>query len=272
MFAVELGCPFLIFAPRRLRLAGAMAIASLQFLTILTGNYAYFNLLTLALCIPLLDDAYLARVFPKTWRIRIQAQYEPPVRVIPSGRLRRAAVAFLAVTILWASTERMFERFGHPLPGGDAAVLRPIETFRVISAYGLFEVMTTQRAEIIIEGSDDGETWKPYEFPYKPGNLSRVPPWVAPHQPRLDWQMWFAALGNYRQNQWFINLMIRLLEGSPDVLKLLENNPFPDHPPRSLRASLYEYHFTTWSERRTTGHWWKRTELGEYLPAITLRQ
>jgi predicted DCC family thiol-disulfide oxidoreductase YuxK len=272
MFAVELGAPFLIFAPRRLRLAGAFAIGSLELLILLTGNFAYFNLLALALLIPLLDDAYLSSVFPKTWRIRIQAQFEPPARVKHSGRIRRMALAVFAILIVWASTETMFERFGYPLPGADAAALRPMESFRIVSAYGLFAEMTTQRAEIVIEGSDDGKTWKPYEFPYKPGDLSRRPPWVAPYQPRLDWQMWFAALGNYRQNPWFINLMIRLLEGSPDVLALFEKNPFPDHPPRALRASLYDYHFTTWVERRATGHWWKRTELGEYLPAITLRQ
>ena len=202
----------------------------------------------------------------------MRALYEPPARLGRSGRLRRAALAFLALIILWASTARMLERFDHPLPGSDAAVLRSIEAFRVVSAYGLFAVMTTQRNEIVIEGSDDGETWKPYEFPYKPGDLARRPPWVAPHQPRLDWQMWFASLGSYRQNQWFINLMIRLLEGSPEVLRLLEKNPFADHPPRNLRASFYQYHFTTWAERRATGHWWKRTEIGEYLPAIALRQ
>jgi hypothetical protein len=249
-----------------------MAIGSLELLILLTGNFAYFNLLALVLLLPLLDDAYLSSVFPKAWRIRIQAQFELPAHVGHAGRVRRMALAVFAILIVWGSTQTMLMRFGYPLPGASAAVLGPMETFRVVSAYGLFAEMTTQRAEIVIEGSDDGETWKPYEFPYKPGDLSRRPPWVAPHQPRLDWQMWFAALGNYRQNPWFVNLMIRLLEGSPDVLALFENNPFPDHPPRALRASLYDYHFTTRAERRATGNWWKRTELGEYLPAITLHQ
>jgi lipase maturation factor 1 len=187
------------------------------------------------------------------------------------GRLRRATLALLAILIVWASAETLFERFGYPLPGADAAVLRPLETFRIVSAYGLFAVMTTERDEIVVEGSDDGEHWLAYEFPYKPGDLLRRPPWVAPHQPRLDWQMWFAALGSYRQNQWFVNFAIRLLEGSPDVLKLVAKNPFPDHPPRAIRARFYEYHFTTSAERRATGEWWKRTEIGEYLPAISLR-
>ena len=104
--------------------------------------------------------------------------------------------------------------------------------------------MTTTRPEIIIEGSDDGENWKPYEFRYKPGNLYRAPRWIQPFQPRLDWQMWFAALGNYQTNPWFPGLMVRLLEGSPDVLRLLGDNPFPGRPPRFVRAELFEYSFT----------------------------
>jgi hypothetical protein len=271
MFSVELGVPFLIFMPRRLRLAAACAIASLEVFILLTGNYTYFNLLALTLSVPLLDDAYLAGVIPAAWRIRVQADYEPPARVKLPGRFRRAAFAVLAVGIICASAERMLERFGHPLPGADAAVLRPIESFRLVSAYGLFAVMTTERVEIIMEGSDDGVSWKPYEFPYKPGDLSRAPVWAAPHQPRLDWQMWFAALSNYRQNQWLVNLAVRLLEGSPEALALLKTNPFPNRPPRLLRAAAYEYHFTTWAERRSTGHWWKREFLGLYLPAGSLR-
>src|SRR4029077_9611929 len=104
--------------------------------------------------------------------------------------------------------------------------------------------------EIIIEGSNDGATWLPYEFKYKPGDLRRAPRWAEPFQPRLDWQMWFAALGDPRGSPWFTNLMIRLLEGSPPVLRLLERNPFPQAPPRYLRAMIYNYRFANWRE-----HW-----------------
>ncbi|SPE54724.1 hypothetical protein SBV1_1930042 [Verrucomicrobia bacterium] len=129
----------------------------------------------------------------------------------------------------------------------------------------------TTRAEIIIEGSDDSVTWLPYEFKYKPGDVRWRPHFVAPHQPRLDWQMWFAALGTYQQNPWFINFCVRLLEGSPPALVLLKQNPFPKAPPRYLRARAYDYHFTDWATRRKTGAWWRRTEKGEYLPVISLR-
>src|SRR5262249_31972210 len=100
----------------------------------------------------------------------------------------------------------------------------------------------------------------------------RAPPWVEPHQPRLDWQMWFAALGTYRRNPWFVNTCVRLLQGSGDVVNLFAANPFPAKPPRFVRALLYEYHFTTAAERAATGGWWKRELKGEYLPPISLRQ
>jgi hypothetical protein len=151
-----------------------------------------------------------------------------------------------------------------------AAIENYIAPFRIVNGYGLFRVMTKSRPEIVIEGSTDGNEWLPYEFKWKPGALDRAPGWVAPHQPRLDWQMWFAALGDYRQNPWFVSLLERLLRNTPEVTRLLEHNPFPANPPRYVRARLYEYRFTTLEEHRTTGAWWKREESGEYLPAISL--
>jgi hypothetical protein len=147
---------------------------------------------------------------------------------------------------------------------------RWIAPFRSINTYGLFAVMTTSRPEISIEGSDDGQTWRAYQFKYKPGPLERAPRFVAPYQPRLDWQMWFAALGTYRENPWFLSLCGHLLQGSAPVLGLLQANPFPERPPRYIRALLYEYHFTEFEARRRSGDWWQRQFRGEYLPAISL--
>jgi len=144
------------------------------------------------------------------------------------------------------------------------------DPFHLVNGYGLFAVMTTKREEIIVEGSADGRVWLPYEFRYKPGDPLRRPRFVAPHQPRLDWQMWFAALGDYRRSPWYLNFCQRLLEGSRPVVALLENNPFPEAPPRYVRGVLYEYHFTDAATRRATGAWWRREERVPFGPVLTL--
>ncbi|MGH7848134.1 MAG: lipase maturation factor family protein, partial [Candidatus Binatia bacterium] len=117
-----------------------------------------------------------------------------------------------------------------------------------------------------------GKAWHAYEFKYKPGDLKQAPMQVAPHQPRLDWQMWFAALGTYQNNRWFINFAIRLLQGSPEVLKLLKANPFGDLPPRYIRTTLYDYHFTDTETLKREGEWWKRERLGPYAPVFFLKE
>jgi hypothetical protein len=158
------------------------------------------------------------------------------------------------------------------IPPTASRLLADLEPLRIVNGYGLFAIMTTSRPEIIIEGSNDGETWLDYEFKFKPGDLRRAPRWVEPFHPRLDWQMWFAALGDYRSSPWFTHLILRLLEGSPPVLALFERNPFPRSPPKYLRAVVYDYSFTPWSERRTQGEWWHRRLVGDYFPTVTLNR
>ena len=128
--------------------------------------------------------------------------------------------------------------------------------------------MTRTRPEIVVEGSDDATAWRPYEFKWKPGDVSRAPRFTTPYMPRLDWQMWFAALDLSSNAEWFLPFCRRLLEGSPDVTALLATNPFPDHPPQYVRAVLYDYHFTSAAERRATGAWWRRDVIGT-LPALS---
>jgi hypothetical protein len=151
------------------------------------------------------------------------------------------------------------------------AVVQAVAPFEIINTYGLFASMTSRRPEIVIEGSNDGETWLPYEFKYKAGDLSRRPRFVEPHQPRLDWQMWFAALGDYEHDPWIVHFMARLLEGRPEVLGLMGRNPFPNGAPRYVRALVYEYRFTTPSEKKATGDWWHRELKGVYVPPLALR-
>lgn len=254
VFVIELAVPFLVFMPRRVRMFGAACLISLQVLILTTGNYAFFNWLSIALCLFLFDDAALPGWLP----LRRE-------RVTP----RRVAIA-VAVVVIGLGVLQMLATLGRTLPGVGVAVVGLAAPFGIVNSYGLFAVMTTTRDEIAVQGSNDGVSWMDYEFKYKAGPLNRRPPWVAPHQPRLDWQMWFAALGAYQNNPWFVNFVVRLLEGSPEVLHLLEKNPFPNTPPRYVRAITSSYRFTDWNERRATGNWWKAEPGGEYLRAISL--
>ncbi|MFQ5495093.1 MAG: lipase maturation factor family protein [Phycisphaerae bacterium] len=277
MFVIELGVPFLILAPRRLRIAAFFPLVLLQLLIILTGNYNFFNLLTIALCVTLLDDAFLRRFFPRRMRCAVVAPHalrKPPL-------VQRLATVVLAVVVIivsgvWTRHTLRGDRSQRRLDTSDLpqfaqSIVTHALPFSSINTYGLFRQMTTRRPEIIIEGSDDGRTWLAYEFKWKPGDLKRRPAQVAPHQPRLDWQMWFAALSSARRTPWFVRFVKRLLEGSPEVLALMEFNPFPDKPPRYIRAVLYDYHYTDWKTRRKEGSWWTRERLGLYLQPLSLQ-
>ena len=260
VLVVEIAGAFLLWLPRRLRLLGCGAIVLLQILIGLTGNYAFFNLLTIALCLLLIDDA----VWP---RARLTS------KALVAGRNWPIWVpAFVLVVTLPVNAMLLVSAFKPAArwPRSIEAIYGVIEPFRLVDGYGLFRVMTKDRPEIVIEGSADGIDWKPYEFKWKPGALERMPAFVEPHQPRLDWQMWFAALGDVRQNRWFLGLVTRLLENSPDVVALLGKNPFPDQPPRYVRAELYRYRFSTIAERRETGLWWQRKDLRGYIPSVSL--
>jgi hypothetical protein len=267
VLTVETLVPFLIWAPRRLRFAAFVMLVSLQLMIAITGNYCFFNLLTIVLCFLLLDDARISR------RRSVTASSEPGINAAVRDRRYRNVVP--AVVLVLSLPFNAFIIFSSIKPEREWPhwIMTPyshVEPFRVVNGYGLFRVMTKTRAEIVIEGSEDGSDWREYEFKWKPGDVKRAPGWVAPHQPRLDWQMWFAALGTYRENPWFEGLAVQLLRNSPPVTKLLKRNPFPKNPPRYIRSVLYDYHFTTMAERAATGAWWKREERGIYLPRVSL--
>ena len=274
--AVEIIVPFFIWAPRRPRLMAAGLIIFLQIIIALTGNYCFFNLLTIALCLLLIDDAAIGtsrRDIPAPINGAPNASPARIGRALPKQLGRYAALAVIVATVpinTWLIFSALKPQ-SRP-PGWLAKFYEQLEAFRIVNGYGLFRVMTKDRGEIVIEGSTDGVEWLPYEFKWKPGNVKRAPGWCAPHQPRLDWQMWFAALEAPEQNPWLVGLIVRLLEGSRDVTGLLAHDPFPDKPPHYIRAMFYRYRFTTLEERRQTGAWWKRQELREYLPTISRDQ
>ncbi len=277
MFFIELIVPFLIFLPRRLRIISIWPMAGLMLLILMTGNYTFFNWITLLLCFAMLDDQALVQIIPMRWRKRFAMHTRSPVDQVTGLRQRFRQGHFVCTIVFLlvvnsVTTEQLLRTFRSNPPEWMGKLSERLAGLRSINSYGLFAVMTKRRPEIIIEGSNDEVAWKPYEFYYKPGDLSLAPHWVAPHQPRLDWQMWFAALGRVQQNPWFINLCVRLLEGEKTVLTLFKDNPFADRPPRFIQASLYEYHFTNPEEREATGNWWKRELLGLYLQPISFRQ
>jgi lipase maturation factor 1 len=165
---------------------------------------------------------------------------------------------------------QMDGRFGGDPPDAALTIDGWFEPFHLTSPYGLFAVMTTARDEIVIQGSNDGVEWRDYEFRYKPGDVMRRPPWNIPHQPRLDWQMWFAALDDPQRLPWFSRFLARLLENEPSVTALLETNPFPDKPPTYVRAQFYDYTYASASEH-AAGRWWDRRLLGLYFPQARLK-
>jgi len=262
VFGIELVVPWLILVPERLsrvrlRLVAAALLAFGQLGIALTGNYGFFNALALVLCVPLLDDSTLRRVLPLTL-----AAGEP------EPRWKQRTIRVLVPVIVVLSTLAFAREIVQTLPGARGALDNPllevVEPLRSINGYGLFRVMTTERPEIVIEGSVDSVAWREYGFRWKPGDVARRPRFVAPHQPRLDWQMWFAALDPEGARAWLGSLLGHLLRGTPEVVSLLGENPFPTGPPRYVRLAYYRYRFSTPAERARTGAWWQR-ELAGYL-------
>lgn len=291
MFVIELVLPWFIFLGgdlnskswfavlrARLRYSAAIAFIILQFIIISTGNYCFFNLLTICLSLLVLDDNFWTRLRLPAKRCSMTAVKPFQLATILLTPLTSILVflliyinlifvnqplAVLLKTKPWInvqSTDLLFQP------------LNLIYRNHIASPYGLFAVMTKERREIIIQGSNDGQNWLDYEFKYKPGNLYRMPAQIAPMQPRIDWQMWFAALSPWQQNIWFVNLCMRLLEGESSVSKQLAYNPYTARAPKYIRAISYRYEFTDLAELARTGAYWKRSNPRLYLPVISLRR
>ena len=265
VFVIELIIPFFVFLPRRFRHFAAWSFIALQSCIILTGNFNFFNLLTILLCLFLFDDTDFKNKLPATLVSTILHK-----RHIPGPTAQTLATLWLVLVLLTCSTHIWLYHSKQPAPAFLRTLVKTTSTFWIVNNYGPFSVMTTQRPEIIVQGSNDGKHWLTYKFHYKPVDLDQNLSWNIPHQPRLDWQMWFAALSTPQQNPWFGKFMIKLLEGSPQVLSLLAGNPFPKAPPIYVRALLYQYSFTTPEQRAATGNIWRREYLGVYWPPSRL--
>lgn len=267
MLVIELLAPFLLFGPRRVRLVGVGALVALQVGILVTGNYGFFNLLTIVLCLSALDDGVLTR-----WRIFQRLSPGPAPAVRHPRAWTAAFVGFAAVYAVLGLSQDVDRLSRTQLPAPVRWTLGQIAGLRSINTYGLFAVMTTERREIVIEGSADGQTWREYLLRWRPGPVNEAPRFVAPHQPRLDWQMWFASLSRCQDNPWLIRLQEQLLQGAPIARGFFREDPFPEAPPRFVRTRFFDYRFTNLSEWRATGAYWTRREVGPYCPPLTLEQ
>ena len=262
---IEILVPFMMFMPRRWRFAAAWITIVWQLLIILTSNHNWINLLTIALCLFLFDDRALRRVLPSGFN---PLQSVVLIDASTIARLRTLMLSALAAFILLVSSLQLWMlSTGQEVTGWPGKLITYLETYRIANMYHVFPTMTTERIELELSGSMDGKEWKTYRFKYKPDDLNQRPQLVMPHQPRLDWQMWFVTL-HPKHMPWFEEFLYALLDNSPDVTGLLEHNPFAGQgqAPRYIRVEAYRYTFTTPEQRQQTGNWWNREALGPFLP------
>lgn len=285
----ELGLVFMLFLPRRWKIVCFCILTPFQIGIILTANYTFLNYLVLLLGFLLLDDKLLRRFVPQKWSAELepaapaapvatQAQIPatstteaPETKVQRAQRLLRLAGSIIAAwclaLVFYVTTVELLAilPIGNPFPEGPVALLEP---FRIANQYGLFAVMTHARYELEFQGSNDGTTWTPYRFRYKPQDPYKAPGIYAPYQPRFEWNLWFASLSEWRRNIFVVRTEERLLHNDPDVLALFAANPFPSAPPQRVRVMTWQYWFTSMEEKRRTGAWWNRKLLGEYAPGL----
>lgn len=257
---IELGVAWMVFLGRRYRLACFVIVTVLQVGIIATANYAFLNYLVLFLGLLLLDDEWIARLWPTPTPISA-GTHDPPAW--------KMALSAISLTLVFYCTLAVFLLNGAPPPF--RWLLWPaeaIEPFRIANRYGLFAVMTPARYEIEFQGSRDGHEWRPYPFRYKPQDPRAAPGIYAPYQPRFEWNLWFASLGSWQEYTWVVRTEARLLEGSKSVLSLFANDPFAGEPPPYVRAVAWQYWFTDTATHRRTGDWWRREEIGVYCPPL----
>jgi len=263
---IELAAPWLIFLPSRFartRLIGCALMILLQAGIAATGNYGFFNVLTIVLYVALLDDRTLGRLLPQRLARNEQAGEVGPIAWRVGVNVVAVGIAILSVMTVFREMDRTRRVRGPFDRGWPGMLLTWVAPFNSVNGYGLFRVMTTARPEIVIEVSDDGTVWKEQEFRWKAGDVMRPPRFVQPHMPRLDWQMWFAALDPFSAQEWLLTLADRIVAGETAVTRLLSPSPLAERP-RYVRLAYYRYHFTSASERAKTGAWWRR-EFVAYL-------
>jgi lipase maturation factor 1 len=277
--ALELALAWMMFLPRRFRIACFCILTPWQIGIILSANYTFLNYLVLVLGFLLLDDTFLQRFLPQRWRSKVVGSQEakPIAEVSPQKNWQdilrpqwtAVKLAVTAVMLTWIFYVTVAEMVWMVKPVGlPTTPVSALQPFRIANRYGLFAMMTRGRYEIEFQGSEDGQTWYVYPFRFKPQDPAKAPGIYAPYQPRFDWNLWFASLSTWRQEPIVPRTEQALLRRSTDVLLLFAGNPFPQAPPRQVRAVLWQYWFTTPAEKRARGLWWRREQLGLYAPTL----
>ena len=261
--AIELVVPFMMFMSRKYRFVAAWLTLALQALIIMTSNHNWFNILTIILCLFLFDDKAIRRVLPDSISNWLLEQKQ--IATAPAS-LRMASYLFAAVIMVTSSIQIWEMASGKTIRGKADDVLAYIQRWSMANRYHVFPTVNQRRVELIIEGTADGQTWLPYKFKYKPGELNKPLYVVIPHHPRLDWLLWFVPL-HPDFIVFFENFLASLLDNSTSVTAMLEHNPFPDTPPVAIRVQAFQYQFTNFDEHELSGNWWKSRYLGPFTPA-----
>jgi hypothetical protein len=262
-FVAQLLAPVLLFLPQPIAGIGAVIMIGTQGYLIVSGNYAWLNLLTMLSAVSAVPDEFILPLVPGPNTLS-------PLNPLPPWFVGAVVALTLLVTVLsWLPVRNLFAR--------RQLMNYSFNRFHLVGTYGAFGSVTRERQEVVLEGSSaveptgDGE-WREYEFKGKPGDPRRRPPQIAPYHLRLDWLMWFAALSPHYAEPWFPRLVEKLLANDRAILRLLRYNPFPKAPPRWIRARYYQYRYTTGAERKATGAWWVREPVGDYLRPVSLAE
>src|SRR5437667_6153226 len=258
---IELIVPWFSFGPRHARHIAGVLLVSFQIILIISGNLSFLNYVTIIPFLACFDDTFLGRVLPKSLVRRAEqaAQQSEP------SRINNTIAIVLSILVVYLRIAPVLN-----LVSGRQLMNYSYDPLDLVNTYGAFGSVGRERPEIIFEGTDDafitGDTkWREYEFKAKPGDPNRRPAIIAPYQPRIDWQIWFAALASPAEYPWTLHFVWKLLHNDSGTLSLLANNPFPNAPPHYIRARLYRYQFAPPGDRA----WWRREPIGEWLPALS---
>ncbi|MEP7014686.1 MAG: lipase maturation factor family protein, partial [Verrucomicrobiota bacterium] len=259
---VEVIVPWFSFGPRPVRHIAGILLVTFQMFLIISGNLSFLNYLTIVPLLACFDDTFFRRILPKALVERAEQAARGSQQ--PSHVGTAISVA-LSILVAYLSIGPVLN-----LASGRQIMNTSFTALDLVNTYGAFGTVGRERDEIIFEGTESlslaGAEWREYEFKAKPGNPSRRPPFVAPYQPRIDWQIWFAAMASPGEYPWTFHFVWKLLHNDRGTLSLIGKNPFPNVPPHYIRARHYRYQFAPLGEKG----WWKRELIGEWLPPLSV--